>query len=143
MLYCPKCDAEYQDTALTKCPDDGQKLVDRASWETLRARENREPRRIGRLTAVAELPDRFQAQELTRALGEEGIEATLTSDKAGTLGTLTTPGPSLFRISVAEADVERASALLAEWRPGLDSPEAEARAEAAADEESGAPGSTA
>lgn len=140
MLYCPKCDSEYQDTALVTCPDDGQKLVDRATWESVRAQEYREPRRIGRLKGVAELPDRFLAQELVRALGEEGIEATLSSDKAGTLGTLTTPGPSLFRISVAEADVDRASALLAEWRPGLDSPEAEARAEAAADEESGASG---
>lgn len=143
MLYCPKCDSEYQDTALQTCPDDGQPLVDRATWESLRAQEGRKPRRIGRLIAVAELPDRFQAQELARALGEEGIEAALSSDKAGTLGTLTTPGPSLFRISVAVADAARASELLAIWRPELDSPEVEAQAEAAADAESNASGSPA
>lgn len=132
MRYCPKCDAEYQDSALLTCPDDGATLIDRAAWEALRGR----PRHIGRLEPVLQLPDRFQIQELARALEQEGIETAITSDKAGTLGTLTTPGPMLFRLSVALADVPRATELVDEWRRGLDSTEAERQAEEAATRES-------
>lgn len=136
MRYCPTCDSEFSNDAPAVCPDDGATLLDREAWEAQRAREGRLPRVIGRLVVVAELADRFQAQELTGALVEEGIEALLSSDKSGTMSSITTPGPTLYRIGVAQAEAERAAALIAEWRAGLESPEAEERAEAAATTES-------
>lgn len=136
MRYCPKCDSEFSNDAPDVCPDDGAALLDRQAWEAVRAKEGRLPRVIGRLVVVAELADRFQAQELTGALAEEGIEALLSSDKSGTMSSITTPGPTLYRIGVAQADSERATALLTEWRAGLESADAEAQAEAAATTES-------
>lgn len=138
MRYCPKCDSEYQDDTMRTCPDDGQALLERDAWEAERARQGRSPRSVGRLVAVARLADQFEAQALAEALSDEGIEVTIIMEKGGIVGPITRSAPSMYLLSVAVTDAERASELLMEWRAGLESPEAAEQAEAAATAESGA-----
>jgi hypothetical protein len=125
MRYCPTCEGEYQDT-VTVCAEDGTPLVARAT-------RREPPDDLTRLTKIITLADRFEAEELAEQLADEGFDVALVSDKASTVGPLTSPGPALYSVVVPDAKAETARALVAEWRTAMESDRA--GAEAAADQE--------
>lgn len=131
MRYCPTCDAEYRND-VSVCADDGTALLDRAAYEAELARQGRDPQDFRRLVQVGLFADRFEADELARDLADEGLNAWLVRTKTPVVGMID-PGPMLWAIVVPERDLERAEALLAEWRPALEG--AQAEAEAAAERE--------
>ena len=132
MRYCPTCDLEYRDDK-TVCSEDGSTLLDKASYDAVVAHAGGAPNSAATLVPVLTLEDRFEAQELADDLLDARFDVALVSNKAPTLGTLTTPGPEVYSLIVPEAQAAKARALLAEWRPELEA--SQAAAQQAAEEE--------
>ena len=131
MRYCPQCGEEYRDS-VTICAEDGTALVDRQTYEATMAPKQD----LTRLTSLLTLDDRFEADELAQTLADQGFDVAVVSNKTPTMGTLTTPGPTLFSIVVPNDEVGRAAPLVVEWRKDLES--SRAQAEQAADAEEAA-----
>lgn len=128
MRFCPTCDSEYRDS-VTTCADDGAALLDRPAYEAELARQGRQPIDHRELVPVATFFDRFEADELSRDLADEGLHVWLVRNKTPVVGMLA-PEPMSWNIVVPEREAAQATALLAEWRPALEGSQTEA-AEAA------------
>lgn len=136
MRYCPQCDAEYRDDR-PACTDDGTALLNRAAYEADLVRQGRKPLDFRRLTAIATVDDSFEADALAKELTGQGFHVAVVASKPQTMGVLTSPGPTTWSLVVPDAEAERASVLLTEWRAGLESSAGEAEAAAVAEEAAG------
>lgn len=129
MRYCPTCDAEYED-AIERCNEDGTALLDKAAYQAELRRQGRVPIRVRALVTVGTFGNRFMADEIAQALADERFDVGLVSNKAATVGPLTQPEPATYSIVVPEDERERAAALVAQWRAGLEATQAEAEQQA-------------
>ncbi len=132
MRYCPRCDTEYLDSVQV-CSEDGATLEDKATYDARKAATAS----VDWLFSVLALSDGFEAEELAMGLVDEGLDASLVSNRTGTLDSLTDPGPEVFNIVVPKDEADRARALLAEWRPEFEAQRTDAANAAVTEEELG------
>jgi len=100
MPYCPQCRFEYK-KGMKKCPDCGDRLVDKLPEEKSPESPNFVPLR--------NLPSRMYAQMLKEALENEGIASMIKGDEGIPLRTTTIHIPvSEITVWVPEKDLKRA-----------------------------------
>jgi hypothetical protein len=116
MRYCSVCETGYADSA-RECAQHGPTLVSRPELEALHGRRAT----TGLRREVARVRSRFEADELAKALADEGLSAAVLETKASVVDPLTTPGPMTFAVVVPEEETAQARALVPELEEALES----------------------